>query len=147
MVLILYFSCQSTAHKEYLETTLTLKNCKPCDEISSNFIANWCHFYKKGVSTCNARLKIMLQRLRWPGFGKNTQNEAELWLGFLDFYSREFNYQKHVVCIRQTGVVTKVEKLWNSDKLAIEDPFNTAHNLGIGLTKKSKKLGTNSNNV
>lgn len=82
----------------------------------------------------------LLKRLRWPGYGRNKQDETELWIGFLDFYSQRFDYKNTVVSIRQSKNVTKLEKLWNSDKLAIEDPFNVGHNLAGALTKKSKHI-------
>lgn len=61
----------------------------------------------------------------------------ELWLGFLEFYSQQFDFKRVVVSIRQLEEVTKIEKMWNTNKLAIEDPFNTGHNLGGALNKRS----------
>lgn len=68
----------------------------------------------------------------------NTLDVAQLWIGFLDFYAQKFDFKKHVVSVRMHRVLTKFEKQWNSDTLAIEDPFDLRHNLGSGLTKKSK---------
>lgn len=62
-------------------------------------------------------------------------------MGFLDFYSRQFDYKSHVVSIRQLKRMSKFEKLWNSDTFAIEDPFDLKRNLGGALSKKSKLLG------
>ncbi|XP_067928440.1 terminal uridylyltransferase 7-like [Watersipora subatra] len=73
----------------------------------------------------------------WGQNGPNKQDESELWIGFLDFYSQKFDYKKKVVSIRTAQDVTKMEKLWNSDFLVIEDPFNTDHNLGKALTRKT----------
>merc|ERR1719483_2022655 len=72
----------------------------------------------------------------WPEGGQNQMSVAELWLGFLRFYVEEFNYREYVVCIRQKEELTRFEKLWNGQCLAIEDPFDLSHNLGSGLTRK-----------
>jgi len=62
---------------------------------------------------------------------------AQLWFGFLHYYACQFDYKTRVVCIRQKEELTKFEKLWNSDTLSIEDPFDLHHNLGGALSKKS----------
>ncbi|KAH9376927.1 hypothetical protein HPB48_002758 [Haemaphysalis longicornis] len=54
----------------------------------------------------------------------------------LRFYTNEFNFKKHVVCFRQKGPLTKLQKMWNSQCIAIEDPFDLHHNLGIGVSQK-----------
>ena len=41
-----------------------------------------------------------------------------------------------VVSVRQREALTKFEKLWNSSRLAIEDPFDLSHNLSSGLSQK-----------
>ncbi|KAK6179643.1 hypothetical protein SNE40_011956 [Patella caerulea] len=71
----------------------------------------------------------------WPGFGKNTQSIGELWLGLFKYYS-EFPVKDNVITIRQKGPLSRFEKLWNGECLAIEDPFDLSHNLGGGLSKK-----------
>ncbi len=50
-----------------------------------------------------------------------------------------FNDKNLVVCVRQLKPLTKFEKMWNSPCIAIEDPFDLDHNLGAGLSRKSKK--------
>lgn len=70
--------------------------------------------------------------------GENIMNVAELWLNMLIFYSEEFDMMNHVISIRCSNTVTKFEKLWTSKGIAIEDPFDLAHNLGCALTRKSK---------
>ena len=75
----------------------------------------------------------------WPYLGQNNQGVGQLWLGFLDYYARVFDEKRCVVCVRQSGVLTKFEKMWNSPCIAIEDPFELAHNLGSGISRKSKR--------
>ncbi|XP_077548251.1 terminal uridylyltransferase 4-like [Haemaphysalis longicornis] len=72
----------------------------------------------------------------WSEFGQNKESVGELWLGMLRFYTEEFNFKKHVVCIRQKAPITKLQKMWNSRCIAIEDPFDLDHNLGIGVSPK-----------
>ncbi|XP_077548761.1 terminal uridylyltransferase 4-like [Haemaphysalis longicornis] len=72
----------------------------------------------------------------WSEFGQNNESVGELWLGMLRFYTEEFNFKKHVVCIRQKAPLSKLHKMWNSRCIAIEDPFNLHHNLGIGVSPK-----------
>jgi terminal uridylyltransferase len=73
---------------------------------------------------------------QWPGAGKNTDTVAQLWIGFLDFYSGTFDDRGMVVAVRQREPLTKFEKMWNSRCIAIEDPFELSHNLGTGLSRK-----------
>src|SRR4051794_27121977 len=46
----------------------------------------------------------------------------------------EFDYDNHVISLRQGKYLTKVEKGWDTCKgwkmLCVEEPFNTARNLG-----------------
>ncbi|ESP01257.1 hypothetical protein LOTGIDRAFT_111955, partial [Lottia gigantea] len=71
----------------------------------------------------------------WPEFGKNRQGIGELWLGLFKYYS-EFPIKDNVINIRQKRPLTRFEKLWNGECLAVEDPFDLNHNLGGGLSKK-----------
>ena len=71
---------------------------------------------------------------------------AELWMGFLNFYAGDFDDARLVVCTRMSRQLSKFEKMWNSPCIAIEDPFDLNHNLGAGISRKSKsveKLGWN----
>ena len=74
----------------------------------------------------------------WPGYKKNKMTIGELWLGFLSFYAGEFDDRRLVVCTRQSKPLTKFEKMWNSPCIAIEDPLELSHNLGAGISRKSK---------
>lgn len=71
----------------------------------------------------------------WPGYGKNTSTVGELWIQLLRFYGAEFDFEKHVISIRQSAPLLRFEKLWTSKCMAIEDPFDLSHNLGVGLSR------------
>ena len=82
----------------------------------------------------------------WPGANRNQMSVGELWLGFLKFYAGEFDDARLVVSTRMGRQLSKFEKMWNSPCIAIEDPFDLNHNLGAGISRKSKsveKLGWN----
>lgn len=68
------------------------------------------------------------------GFGnKNKSSTAELLFQFFRFYAHEFDYDKHVLSVRQGKLVTKQEKKWNyaiNNQLCVEEPFNVSRNLG-----------------
>ena len=100
---------------------------------------------KKIVDGFNAWFFDDMRRLPdvWPGLGENRQSVGTLWLGFLDYYARIFDEKKEVVCIRQSRALSKFEKMWNSPCIAIEDPFDLTHNLGAGISRKSKYSLTN----
>ncbi|XP_042305695.1 terminal uridylyltransferase 7 [Sceloporus undulatus] len=72
----------------------------------------------------------------WPDFGKNKESVGELWLGLLRFYTEEFDFKEHVICIRRKSLLTTFKKQWTSKYIVIEDPFDLNHNLGAGLSRK-----------
>ncbi|XP_068279239.1 terminal uridylyltransferase 7 isoform X2 [Nyctibius grandis] len=72
----------------------------------------------------------------WPDCGKNTESVGELWLGLLRFYTEEFDFKEHVICIRRKNLLTTFKKQWTSKYIVIEDPFDLNHNLGAGLSRK-----------
>ncbi|XP_061585537.1 terminal uridylyltransferase 7 isoform X2 [Cololabis saira] len=72
----------------------------------------------------------------WPPYGKNTESVGELWLGLLRFYTEDFDFKEHVVCIRHFARLTTFNKQWTSKYIVIEDPFDLNHNLGAGLSRK-----------
>lgn len=76
-------------------------------------------------------------RSRWPPHGRNRQSVGELWAGLLRFYCETFDFERQVVCVRRSQVLTKFEKLWNGAYVAIEDPFLLSHNLAAGVRRKS----------
>eukprot|EP00731_Ephydatia_muelleri_P018608 Em0011g648a len=65
----------------------------------------------------------------WPSFGKNHDGIGVLWLGLLRYFC-QFDWQRDVVSIRQSGRMTKFDKWWLSKPMCIEDPFELDHNLG-----------------
>ncbi|CAG5136876.1 unnamed protein product, partial [Candidula unifasciata] len=89
------------------------------------------------VEECDVWFMDDLKKLNtlWSDKGKNKMSPAELWIGFLRFYVEEFNCKEIVVSIRQKEPVTRFDKLWNGENIAIEDPFDHSHNLGSGLTR------------
>ncbi|KFV78621.1 Terminal uridylyltransferase 7, partial [Struthio camelus australis] len=72
----------------------------------------------------------------WPECGKNTESVGQLWLGLLRFYTEEFDFKEHVICIRRRNLLTTFKKQWTSKYIVIEDPFDLNHNLGAGLSRK-----------
>ncbi|NWS19665.1 TUT7 uridylyltransferase, partial [Pachyramphus minor] len=72
----------------------------------------------------------------WPEYGKNTESVGQLWLGLLRFYTEEFDFKEHVICIRRKNLLTTFKKQWTSKYIVIEDPFDLNHNLGAGLSRK-----------
>ncbi|KAM9214251.1 terminal uridylyltransferase 7 isoform 2-T2 [Leptosomus discolor] len=72
----------------------------------------------------------------WPDCGKNTESVGQLWLGLLRFYTEEFDFKEHVICIRRKNLLTTFKKQWTSRYIVIEDPFDLNHNLGAGLSRK-----------
>ncbi|XP_061116919.1 terminal uridylyltransferase 7 [Conger conger] len=73
---------------------------------------------------------------RWPAYRTNTESVGQLWLGLLCFYTEEFDFREHVVCIRRRLPLTTFKKQWTSKYIAIEDPFDLNHNLGAGLSRR-----------
>ncbi|NXC35396.1 TUT7 uridylyltransferase, partial [Campylorhamphus procurvoides] len=80
--------------------------------------------------------KIEELSLVWPDYGKNTESVGQLWLGLLRFYTEEFDFKEHVICIRRKNLLTTFKKQWTSKYIVIEDPFDLNHNLGAGLSRK-----------
>lgn len=58
----------------------------------------------------------------------------------LCYYTEVFDWKSNVINIRRLEPMTKLEKMWNTQCLVIEDPFDLTHNLGSGLSKSSKWL-------
>jgi len=87
----------------------------------------WDTYFFEGGEEALARL--------WPILGQNGDSPGQLFLGFLRFYLEEFDYEKHVVCIRQGAPLTRKKRGWNRHFLAIEDPFDLHHNLGSVANK------------
>lgn len=68
---------------------------------------------------------------------ENRQTISQLWVGFLRYYTEQFDWEKHVVCIRKSQApLTRIEKAWHKHRLTIEDPFELSHNLAASATHK-----------
>ncbi|XP_071539111.1 terminal uridylyltransferase 7-like isoform X2 [Panulirus ornatus] len=73
---------------------------------------------------------------KWKDYGRNKESVGQLWVSMLRYYTETFNWKEHVVTIRQLAPLTRLQKLWNSRCIVIEDPFDLSHNLGAGLSRK-----------
>jgi len=81
---------------------------------------------------------LFLKPQVWSDYGKNTQSVGELWLGFLSYYTEKFDWSNHVITIRDDKPLTRRAKNWLKSRIAIEDPFELSHNLGAGVSQRSK---------
>ncbi|ESO07475.1 hypothetical protein HELRODRAFT_190956, partial [Helobdella robusta] len=75
-------------------------------------------------------------KTEWDGYMGNKMEVGDLWLRLLTFYSSEFDFNKSVVSIRETGHMSKREKGWTDDVIAIEDPFKLQHNVAGQLSRR-----------
>ncbi|KAB5559984.1 hypothetical protein GE09DRAFT_1220651 [Coniochaeta sp. 2T2.1] len=73
-----------------------------------------------------------VEKLR--GFGdKNKDSIGALLFQFFRFFAHEFDYDKYALSVRLGKLITKSEKKWHlaqNNRLCVEEPFNTARNLG-----------------
>ncbi|CAF1021724.1 unnamed protein product [Rotaria sp. Silwood1] len=74
----------------------------------------------------------------WNGYGLNKLSSGELWIELLRYYTELFDYEKNIVTIRQYEPLSRLEKGWFRQTIAIEDPFILTHNLADALFLKSK---------
>ncbi|CAF1267106.1 unnamed protein product [Adineta steineri] len=68
---------------------------------------------------------------------ENKLSVGALWIEFLRFYTEQFNYDEHIVTIRQKIPLLKYEKGWFRQTISIEDPFELSHNLAGGLSVRN----------
>lgn len=64
---------------------------------------------------------------------KNHESLGMLLFQFFRHYAHELDYETSVMSVRAGKVITKVEKQWHllqDNRLCVEEPFNTARNLG-----------------
>lgn len=92
------------------------------------------HRFVEGCDTYFYEDLGKLEKL-WPDYGKNMSSVGELWIQLLCFYSGQFDFGMYVISIRQRERLPRFEKLWMSKCMAIEDPFDLSHNLGVGLSR------------
>ena len=64
----------------------------------------------------------------------NHSTTSRLWVGFLEYYSYDFNFKNAIVQIRQARPVEN--KTWDEKCMYIEDPFELSHNLARGVTSQ-----------
>ena len=68
------------------------------------------------------------------GFGKaNSESLGELLFQFFRRYGHEIDFERHVISIREGGLISKKAKAWHlmqNNRLCVEEPFNTDRNLG-----------------
>ncbi|ORX82661.1 Nucleotidyltransferase [Basidiobolus meristosporus CBS 931.73] len=69
------------------------------------------------------------------GFGdKNKETLGGLLFGFFKYFAHEFDYDRHVVSLREGGHLLKTDKGWHTGKLfrvlCVEEPFSPDRNLG-----------------
>ena len=74
----------------------------------------------------------------WAEQARNEKSVGELWLGFLRYYTEEFDWTSNVVSIRSSSQLSREKKNWTKFKMAIEDPFELSHNLAAGVSPRSK---------
>ncbi|MCJ1433510.1 hypothetical protein MMC27_002872 [Xylographa pallens] len=73
-----------------------------------------------------------LESLRGFGAG-NKESLGELLFHFFRRYAHEIDFDKHVISIREGGLISKQAKKWHlmqNNRLCVEEPFNTERNLG-----------------
>ncbi|KAK9467606.1 hypothetical protein V1512DRAFT_252747 [Lipomyces arxii] len=67
-------------------------------------------------------------------YGKsNTESLGALLFGFFKWYAYEFDYEHHVVSVRNGRLLSKVEKGWDTrqnTRFCIEEPLTSSRNLG-----------------
>lgn len=74
----------------------------------------------------------------WPHYQANRESPSTLWLGFLLYFAKVFDFRLQVVTIRQLKPLYRLEKGWTDRPIAIEDPFLLTHNLGKGISPRSE---------
>ncbi|XP_075218747.1 uncharacterized protein LOC142323247 [Lycorma delicatula] len=91
---------------------------------------------ERTLEGCNVYFFQDLDNLHkvWNGFRKNIKTAGQLWIEMLRFYTEEFDFVHNVISIRTSRLVTKENKNFNTMNIAIEDPFNSSHNLGSALS-------------
>ncbi|CAJ1397100.1 unnamed protein product [Effrenium voratum] len=76
---------------------------------------------------------------------QNTMTIGELLPGFFHFYTRDFDWRHHAVCIRKQEPGKHVDKYsllllpTNEDQWYVEDPFDLKHNLAGKCSRAGKK--------
>jgi len=66
----------------------------------------------------------------------NHTSLSALWIGFLNYYSTFFEFDKNIIQIRQKRDLKMDEKNWDEKFMYIEDPFEITHNLARGVIQQ-----------
>ena len=81
---------------------------------------------------------------RWLHYGaRNEECLAQLLHAFFDYWAWRHDYGGAVVCVRSGSIVTKRRKGWTTrvgterHLICVEDPFETSHDLGRVVDKRS----------
>jgi DNA polymerase sigma len=81
---------------------------------------------------------------RWQDYGaRNGECLAQLLHAFFDYWAWRHDYGGAVVCVRSGSIVTKRRKGWTTrvgterHLICVEDPFETSHDLGRVVDKRS----------
>jgi hypothetical protein len=90
------------------------------------------------TAKCEAFHRGVLQV--WPEGGRNQQTLGELLINFFRYYTEDFDLERHVVCVRRPGPLSKDSKGWAGKAMAVEDPFELDHNLTKGVTKRALRF-------
>ncbi|XP_066997183.2 terminal uridylyltransferase 7 [Anabrus simplex] len=90
------------------------------------------------VENCNTYYFTDLKNLPkvWPGYGKNNASVGELWIQLLCYYTEVFDFEQHIISVRQKAPLLRKDKFWSSAQIAVEDPFDQNHNLASNLSRK-----------
>ncbi|CAF1174331.1 unnamed protein product [Adineta steineri] len=102
----------------------------------SDDTTNKSSMYKK-CSKWNVYFYEDLLKIKEIMKNNNKLSSGALWIEFLRFYTEQFNYEEHIVTIRQIEPLLKHEKGWFRQTIAIEDPFELSHNLAGGLSPRN----------
>ncbi|CAF1579183.1 unnamed protein product [Rotaria magnacalcarata] len=81
-------------------------------------------------------MKTLAKSQVWNGYGLNKLSSGKLWIELLRYYTEQFDYENNVVTIRQYEPLSRLEKGWFRQTIAIEDPFLLTHNLADKLSLK-----------
>ncbi|XP_052775836.1 terminal uridylyltransferase 4-like [Mya arenaria] len=78
--------------------------------------------------------QAMLSELKQqPWTSNNELSVGALWRDMILFYGLHFDLSEHIICVRSSKLLTRMEKKWKSKRVAIEDPFSPKRNAGRSM--------------
>lgn len=129
-----------------------LQELRPIGDQKSYIVGGWDSWFFDDISNIESM---------WLGYGLNNASIGELWFKLLQYYS-DYNFEKHIVSIRQQKQLSLDKKIHNLNKIAkeynrertrklrwnhwvnrtimIEDPFDQVHNLMGALSAPSAEM-------